>query len=133
VKIIEESKADIFISIHVNHIKNSKPLGSIVFINPDIENSQLLGDLTQEKLNNISSYKKAGLEIKRIPILGDYYILNHLQIPGVLIETGFISNEMDRKLLLDDRHQEEVVDLITEGILEFIKATKYKKNFKIEL
>lgn len=132
VKIIEESKADIFISIHVNHIKNPKPLGSIVFINPEVNHSEILGELIQEKLNNLSEYKNAGLEINRIPIFGDYYLLNNIKMPGVLIETGFISNELDRKLLLDENHQNEIVDLITDAILEYIKDTKYNKSFNIE-
>ena len=37
VKAIKDSKADIFISLHVNHIKNSKPMGALVFFNENNE------------------------------------------------------------------------------------------------
>lgn len=119
VKIIQESKAHIFISVHVNHIKNPKPLGAIVFYNLENKESEILGEYLQKELNQLSTYKESGIEINRLPLGGDYYILNNNKIPGVLIETGFISNELDRKLLLEDNHQEEVVNLIIKGIFNY--------------
>ena len=119
VKIIEKSKADIFISIHVNYIKNIKRMGAIAFYYENSETGKLLAEEIQTYLNELSRYKEMGIELKRLPMTGDFYILKNTSIPGVIIETGFISNSSDRKLLLDESHQNEIVDLIIKGIIDY--------------
>lgn len=59
------------------------------------------------------------ISINYSPATGNYYILRNTLSPGVIIETGFISNELDRKLLLDKGHQDEIAERISKGIIEF--------------
>jgi N-acetylmuramoyl-L-alanine amidase len=37
---------------------------------------------------------------------------------------GFISNESDRRLLLDNKHLDEIVELITKGIIDYFNADR---------
>ncbi|HLS53497.1 MAG TPA: N-acetylmuramoyl-L-alanine amidase [Tissierellaceae bacterium] len=120
VGIIDASKADIFVSIHVNHIKNVNRMGPIVFYYEKSQKGKSLAEAIQKQLNKLSEYKKEGIEINRIPMTGDYYILKNTKVPGVIIETGFISNQIDRSLLQDEGHQEEIIELIIKGIIAYL-------------
>lgn len=122
VKIINENDADIFISIHVNYIKNPTKLGPIVFYYDDSEKGKELAERIQTSLNNLSAYKNMDININYSPTPGDYYILRNAIPPGVIIETGFISNEFDRELLLDKKHQDEIAERISRSIIEYFFA-----------
>lgn len=119
VKIIDDNGADIFVSIHVNYIKNPNKLGPIVFYYDGSQKGKELAEKIQTNLNNLSAYKNMDISINYSPATGNYYILRNTLSPGVIIETGFISNELDRKLLLDKGHQDEIAERISKGIIEF--------------
>ena len=119
VKIIDESKADIFISIHVNHIKNVKRLGPIVFYDTNNNVQKYLAEHMQEYLNDILTYKNIGVTVNHLATAADYYILRNSIIPGIIVEMGFISNETDRKLLLEEEHQNEIVEQITKSLIKY--------------
>lgn len=44
-----------------------------------------------------------------------------MTIQGIIVEVGFISNETDIKLLLDGEHQNEIVEEVTKGIIDYFK------------
>lgn len=120
VKIIDESKADLFISIHVNHIKNVKKSGPIVFYDVNSEGEKYLAEHMQEYLNDIVTYKNLGINVQHVATPGDYYILKYSTRPGIIIEMGFISNEHDRRLLLEEDHQNQIVEQITKAIIDYL-------------
>lgn len=119
VNIINESEADIFISLHANYTKNAKKVGPIVFYCTDSEEGKVLAKYIQDNLNKLSTYKKLDITPNHDITAGEYYILKHTNSPGVIVETGFISNEIDRKLLLEKEHQEEIAELITRAIIHY--------------
>ncbi len=119
VQIVNESSADLLISIHVNHIKNKNKIGPIIFYQTDNEKGKYLAEHMQEYLNDISTYKKMDIEVKHGATSGNYYILGNTLPPGIIVELGFISNEIDRELLLQDEHQNEIVEQITKGIIYY--------------
>ena len=47
--------------------------------------------------------------------------------PGVLIECGYLSNYIDRKLLQDKKYQEKLAKVITNGVIKYLK---YKNKVK---
>ena len=119
VRIINESKADLFISIHVNHSKNGKRLGPMVLYHTNSEEGRYLADHMQVYLNDIPSYKRMDITPTHNAMSGNYYITGNTTMPGIIIEMGFLSNEIDRKLLLDSDHQNEMVDQITRAIMSY--------------
>ncbi len=119
VRIINSSEADIFISIHANCIKNTGRQGPIVFYHGNSEESKKIAELLQRNLNRLSAYEKQDIKPGHSATKGDYFILNNTSAPGVIVETGFISNELDRRLLLDGKHQREIVELIIQGVIEY--------------
>lgn len=121
VKIINEANADILISTHVNYSKNQKKIGPIVYYFKDSKIGKDFADHMQEYLNDISTYKKNNVTPDFIAKPGDYYILRNTTMPGIIVEMGFISNEIDTGLLLDSDHQDEMVEKITRGIIDYFK------------
>lgn len=119
VKVVNEGRADLLISIHVNHIKNKNKIGPIVFYQSDNEKGKYLAERMQEYLNDVSTYKKMKIEVNHGATSGNYYILSNTAVPGIIVELGFISNEIDRELLLQDEHQDEIVEQITKGIIYY--------------
>ena len=47
----------------------------------------------------------------------EYYMYKQINVPGVLIETGFLSNPDDRYLLQSEEYQEKLVKYIADGIV----------------
>jgi N-acetylmuramoyl-L-alanine amidase len=48
-----------------------------------------------------------------------FAVLKAPEIPGVLLELGYLSNEEDEKLLTDPQWQERVAELIAKAVHEF--------------
>lgn len=121
--IINNSKAKIFISIHVNSYPEYPNMsGSIVYFNPSIPESRKLANFIQEQLNGISI-----INIKRDSHNSqeaDFYMLKNSTIPGVLVETGFITNKSDRRLLTLDSFKSQIAKAITDGIENYIQSKK---------
>jgi N-acetylmuramoyl-L-alanine amidase len=51
----------------------------------------------------------------------NFAVLRSLDVPSVLIETGFISNPEEEKRLLDPRHQERLARAVFRGIKSYAK------------
>lgn len=122
VRLTNTSNADIFISIHANYIRNSSStLGPMVFYYGSSEKSKQLAESIQQSLNTLSGYKKVGTKASHSAHKGNYVILRETMPPGVLVETGFLSNTIDRTLLQKESHQQEIAKLITEGLIRYFK------------
>lgn len=112
VKIGNESSADIFVSIHLNKIPQEQYWGWQCFYKQGDENSTKLAKELQENLN--SAIQK---ENKRVAMkLENVYIIKHVEIPISIVECGFLSNQEEEKLLLDDNYQNKLAWGIYNGI-----------------
>jgi len=64
-------------------------------------------------------YRKVkSLGVKQAP----FYVLIGAQMPAILVETGFLTNSMERKRLVSKNYQEEVTQGICDGIKRYIKS-----------
>ena len=54
---------------------------------------------------------------------GEYYLLEHLDIPAVLVECGFLSNAAEEAKLLDAGYQQQVAQAICAGVCDFIQLS----------
>jgi len=123
VRIINESEADLFMSIHVNYTKNEKKLGPMVLYHTNSEEGEYLAEHMQVYLNDIITYKKMDIDAKHSVMSGNYYITRNTTMAGIIIEIGFLSNEIERKLLIDPDHQSEIVEQITKGVISYFIDT----------
>lgn len=111
IKLINESNADLYLSIHLNYLSDSSYYGPQVFFSMD---NKLLAESIQ---NSMNEFTKSNRDIKKIPT--DTYMYNKIKVPGVLIECGFLSNAKERELLQKEDYQKDLVKSIVKGVLEY--------------
>ena len=116
--LINESNADLFISIHLNAEPTGSYKGPQVFYNSKLEENKKLASLYQEilnkDLNGNRKYKKDNT----------LYLQKRLNVPGILIEAGFISNRDERYLLKQKWYQKKIVNSIVNATLHYF-SKKY--------
>ena len=112
INLINNSKADIYLSIHLNYLTNSAYYGPQVFYdNKDTEN---LATIIQNTLNtNLNTDRK----IKPIP--SKTYMYDKLNVPGVLIECGFLSNPSEKSKLITEEYQQKLAILIKDALISY--------------
>jgi len=121
VDIIEAETPEFFISLHVNYFSGqSKLRGPICFYQAEKEKSKQLAQAIQNQLNQLTEQGKQLPDNSIRP--GDYFLLNNCQVPGVLIEMGFLNQPTDRKLLTNKKFQKKLVQAIYQGSLNFQQA-----------
>ncbi len=111
IKLINESNADMYLSIHLNYLSDASYYGPQVFYNKDNEK---LAKVMQKVMNEELKGKR---EIKKIP--SDTYMYSKLNVPGILIECGFLSNGMERNKLITEKYQKKIAKSIAKGVLEY--------------
>ena len=109
VKVINESMADIYISIHLNSVSSTTWRGAQVFYDDINENNKEIASILQLTLN----------KERKIKEVDDILMNRKIKIPGVLIEAGFLSNPNDRYLLKNSNYQYELCNEIKDGIIEY--------------
>ncbi len=111
IRYINESEADLYLSIHMNYLGNSKYYGAQVFYTED--NYELAHAIQDSFIVEL----KSPMEEKKLS--NSIYMYKQLKIPGVLIECGFLSNNKERELLQDDDYQEKLVNSIIKGLVRY--------------
>lgn len=111
IKIINNNFTDIYLSIHLNYLSNTKYYGAQVFYNND---NEILASFVQTYINdNLNSNR----EIKQIP--SSTYMYGKLEKPGVLIECGFLSNQKERGKLVTENYQKEIAYVIANAVVAY--------------
>lgn len=115
--IVDNSSADIFVSIHLNKYEDSKYSGWQTFYQSKIDNSKILATNIQTELNNNINENN-----DRVPMaIKGVYLMEHIQIPGVVVECGFISNPEEEQLLKQEIHQSKLAWGIYTGIQKYFE------------
>ncbi|HNX29533.1 MAG TPA: N-acetylmuramoyl-L-alanine amidase [Syntrophomonadaceae bacterium] len=105
-----QAGAELYISIHVNAVPGSTWSGAQVFFKPRDEKSKNTARLIQEELSRVLG------NTNRKAAAGDYYVLKNVDMPAVLIETGFLSNPREAALLADPEYQRKLAYAVFSGI-----------------
>lgn len=125
VKLINESSADLFVSLHINHIYDPTVRGAIVFYRNSRPENKRLAEAIQNNLNPVVAVDpRPGQLIHQQTKEGSYLVLNSAEIPGVLVEMAFMSSPADRELLKQDRYRKKLAQAILIGIAEYIYGRK---------
>ena len=110
-QIIENSNADVVISIHMNKFNDTPCHGPVVFYHKDSPDGEKLAKIMQEKL--VETLKP---ERPRVEKPETYFILRSGDCPCVLVECGFLSNAHDEELLQTEDYQEKCAAAIFKGL-----------------
>ena len=119
-KIIDESDADIFVSIHLNAIEQSKYYGAQTFYPAGKEDDKQLATYIQGELKRVVDKTNN----RKIKSTNDIYLIKDNEIPSTLIECGFLSNDKEAKLLNDEEYQDQIAWAIYVGIQKYFSETE---------
>ena len=108
--IIEQSGADIVVSIHMNFYEDDPDVcGPLVLFMPGSEQGKTLAEAVQETMND-------ALDPDGTARSQSLYILKSGNMPCVLVECGYISNAEEERKLNRAEYQKKVAKAICDGI-----------------
>jgi N-acetylmuramoyl-L-alanine amidase len=61
----------------------------------------------------------------------EFRVLMNTKVPALLLEVGFLTNPEEAKKLSDASYQTELVSVLTEGILGFLKEYEKTNGFTV--
>lgn len=116
-EIIENTKPDIVISIHMNKFPESYVRGARVFFYKTDSNAEIAAKKVQDALNkNINVRSFTALK-------GNYFILNCTEFTSILVECGFLSNTLDERLLQTAEYRKKLAYQIFAGTMDYLTLT----------
>lgn len=111
IDIMEKSGAEIFISIHCNAFRSVKLSGAQVFYSPKFTENKIIAERLQQAIKKISPDNKRQAKAD-VAIL----LLNGISMPGVMVETGYVTNQQEAILLASNEYQQKLVEYIAKGL-----------------
>lgn len=115
---INNSNADLAISIHLNSFPQKQYYGAHVFYKKNCEISKIAGEMLQDNLKEILDKDN-----NRVPqAKKDIRIMDNSTIPTILIECGFLSNNEEEKKLITDDYQEKIAWAIYTGLVKYFNG-----------
>lgn len=114
-KAFEKNNQCIMISLHQNSFTQESVHGAQCFYFQRSENSKSLGEKMQEELNQTVNIEKA----KKAKPNDSYYILINSKCPGIIVECGFLSNNVEAEKLMDGKYQRKLAKTICKGIKNY--------------
>lgn len=116
--IMDESGADIVISIHLNKFPQTKYHGAQVFFPPNSPDSQKLANDLQNSIRlNVDNANDRVALVKKDQIM----ILKNLKTTTVVVECGFLSNPDEEKNLATEEYQNKLATAIKSGVDNYFK------------
>lgn len=111
VEAINQSGANVYVSIHCNAIKGARWSGAQVFYNPKLEENKVLAEIMQQALKSYPPGNK-----RQAKQDSGLLLLKSVNMPGVLVEAGFISNKEEAVKLADSAYQQALALSIAKGL-----------------
>jgi N-acetylmuramoyl-L-alanine amidase len=105
----------LFISLHVNWSKKKSYQGPIVLYQRHNQESYRFAEIAQKQLNTVYGTKRKTVKGKT------YFLLNHLKMPAVIVEMGFMSNSEDFEMLKQEKEQERISLALGKAIKEYFQ------------
>lgn len=116
--------ADMFVSIHSNAMDDPEIYGTMVLYNGDgndnygIDGKTIASNIKKEIIKNVDVYDRGIISRPGL------WVLRKTFMPAALVECAFVTNENDRKLLMDDNVLDMFAKSIADGIEQSIATMK---------
>ena len=117
VSMANDTRADIFVSIHANaSIGKKRNINGLETFYYSGWKGRLLAQKIQKQITKVSP-GSPDRGIRK----GSYFVIKQTNMPAVLVEIGFITGRLDGTRLNKDMHRERVAYAIARGILEYLE------------
>lgn len=117
VSLINDHPGSILISIHQNYFSQERYSGPQVFYTASSEAKEL-AKLLQTSMNRTLAPNSA----RSCKQSSGVYLMEHIQVPGVLIECGFLSNYREAQLLQQQDYQRRIAAVIAATAASFLHS-----------
>lgn len=117
-KLIEDSKADVMLSIHQNSYTDESINGAQVFYYGGSTEGKQMAKCVQESM--VATLDKDNHRKEKAS--DGYYLLKNSACPGVIVECAFLSNEKECRLMETEYYQEKVAWAIFMGIMQYLNT-----------
>lgn len=114
-KIANENDCDIFISIHLNSATNKEANGAETLVYKNVGAAEKLAQLIQKNFSTNLQIKDRG--VKERPELA---VLNGTKMPAMLLEVGFISNNIELDKLKNKAYQHKISVEIVRALQKYL-------------
>lgn len=115
VKLANDLKADVFVSIHGNSVTAAPHITGTETYYYQRENSKELANLIHKNL-----IKAMGLADRGVKN-GNYQVIRETEMAAALLEVGFLSNKSDEEAMMSETNQDKAAQAIVDGIKEYLK------------
>ena len=109
-----EENCDIFVSIHNNAASNKNASGSEVIYYPESNKGKQLAECIQR--NQIKALDSNDRGVKTND---NFVVLNSTLMPAVIVESLFITNDENRRMLSNEETLYTIAEAIKSGIVEY--------------
>ena len=115
IRIIQEAKPLLTVSIHQNSYQDPEVKGPQVFYYQDSLEGQKLAQILQTELNQQLAIERP----REAKGNKTYYLLKRSEGILTIIECGFLTNPEEAALLVQEEYQEKLAEAITAGIIKY--------------
>ena len=116
VKRINDTKPDLAVSIHQNSYHEESIHGAQVFYYEHSESGEKDARILQEALLAVDPDNT-----RQVKANTTYYLLKRTEVPILIVECGFLSNQEDAEKLASEDYQKELAKAIANGIESCLK------------
>lgn len=120
---VNQSGADLFISIHQNYFTESKYSGAQTFYEPKSPKSKTCAMIIQNSLKDNADNSNLRLPMQ---IDASKMLFRDLKTPAVLVECGFLSNPQEASMLSSKEYQQKLAFSIYLGIIQYFDKEERK-------
>lgn len=125
--IANKANVDIFVSIHCNSSDNAQANGIETFCYTNSSKGKEYAAKVQSKLIKATSLTNRGVKE------ANFAVLRQTNMPGILVEVGFISNAQEELLLMSEEYRDKVAKSIAEAITgQTIQAEIEKSKYTVQ-
>lgn len=118
VKLIEDVKPRLAVSIHQNSFTQESSWGAQVFYYESSEEGKKLAKIMQETIKDYIGDGNHRVEKANTA----YYMLKKSSCPLIIVECGFLSNYKEANLLTTKEYQTKMAEAIRNGILKYLSS-----------
>ena len=120
ISVVDESNADIMISIHQNAYPSENVKGAQTFYFKGSDGGKALAEKIQASLISALDEKNKRTAKENT----SYYIIKNTEIPSVIIECGFLSNPDEERKLNTEEYGLKTAWAIFDGIREYFNESE---------
>lgn len=114
VKLVNETKNAVLVSVHQNTFLDSRYSGAQVFYANDDTSRELAKVMQADLISNLNPGSK-----RQCKSSDGIYLMQNIQRPGVLIECGFLSNPEEEANLQTAEYQKQIASVVATCISRF--------------